>query len=388
MESALKLSAIDYLFVDDICWTCLYIDNYRFLSDMRNISDMKNKVDIIVSVYNYGHFLGACLNSVIKQTYGHYSVLIIDNASTDNSEEIARSYVKKDNRLSYIRNESNLGSSASQIKAYHLMSNDFVLFLSADDQIEPSFLEKTVAGLESHPTCAFSYTLCNRVTDGELVFGEGLFLPELPTGEHDILKYLAFTNWIYPSFCLTRRVAIEGSDVFRKFSDPRMVLRGLGDHFFWLNLSTQGNAFAIHERLGKYRLHSASETTALRKGRRDIVELTFLCDYIFCVECKYELVLGLLAKVNSFGRLATNFGIVRVAIEMLESDKFSEIMHPVREEFLQTLLKICDDFVFDVDNSLLTRNRKIDKPEHIEMLRNYLTTYEMSAFEWNKNINR
>jgi glycosyltransferase involved in cell wall biosynthesis len=332
------------------------------------------EIDVIVPVYNYGHFLHDCLHSVFSQTFRDFNVIIIDNASTDDTEQISREWCERDSRFRYVRNETNIGSTKSCIKAYHLGSAPYVIFLSADDQLETTFLEKAINGLNSNEDCAFAYALCSRIINDQVVFGQNLFLPLLPTGPHDLIDYLAFTNWIYPSFCLIRRASLVQAELFQLYQSlkPGMLLQGLGDHFMWLRLISVGRTYVINERLGRYRIHNNSETSKFRVGRRDIVELTFLNDFIFRYETDFELVPRLLSKANSMGRLATNFGIVRMALEMTFSDKFKEVVAPVRMEFLRTLRTMLSDFQYDVAESDPSSSRTLDSLEHIRLLDEYL----------------
>lgn len=343
----------------------------------------KSEVDIIVPVFNYGIFLDACLKSVVEQTFRDFTVIVIDNASTDDTEEIAKSWCACDSRIRYVRNDSNIGSSRSCIKAYRMGVAPYVIFLAADDQLEPTFLEKTTHGLNAHPECSFAYSLCSRLVEDQPVFGENLFLPLLPTGPCNILNYLAFTNWIYPSFSLIRRASLGEIGAFEIYetAKPEMLLQGLGDHFMWCNLSRAGKAYVVNERLGTYRIHGASETSKFRKGRRDIVELTFLNDYIFRFENSFDLTVRLLAKANSMGRLATNFGIVRMALEMAHSDKFREIVEPAKDDFFTALRQVLTDFIYDVAENEAAGARKIDSVEHIRLLDEYIAHGDPSILQ-------
>lgn len=332
------------------------------------------KVDVIVPVYNYGIFLDDCLESVVGQTFRNFSVIVIDNASTDDTSEVAQSWCARDDRIRYVRNETNIGPSKSCIKAYRMGDAPYAMFLAADDLLLPTFLEKAVCGLDDHPDCSFAYALCSRLVDDQIIFGENLFLPYLPTGPHNITNHLAFTNWIYPSFSVIRRSGLGRTDLFEVYekSRPEMILQGLGDHFMWLNLCKAGNAYVLNERLGTYRIHNASETSKFRKGRRDIIELTYLNDYLFRFETDFDLIPRLLAKVNSMGRLATSLGVVRIALEMALSDKFQEVVAPVKMEFLRALRKVLEEFKYDVDDSEPAHSRTMDTLEHIHLLDEYL----------------
>ncbi|HEX9853664.1 MAG TPA: glycosyltransferase family A protein, partial [Woeseiaceae bacterium] len=116
------------------------------------------RVGIIVPTYNYGRFLDDCLSSVHQQGYSDYEVLIIDNASEDDTETIARRWTALDARFRYVRNETNLGPRESVLKAYELIESEFALILCADDCLAPAFLEQTVEALDRHPECTFAYT--------------------------------------------------------------------------------------------------------------------------------------------------------------------------------------------------------------------------------------
>jgi glycosyltransferase involved in cell wall biosynthesis len=77
-------------------------------------------VTIGVPVYNGGRLLRDMLESLEKQTYRRFHVVICDNASTDETEEIARSFTARDPRFSYHRNPENIGAAPNFNRAYEL----------------------------------------------------------------------------------------------------------------------------------------------------------------------------------------------------------------------------------------------------------------------------
>lgn len=96
---------------------------------------------IIIPTYNYGHFIEECLHSVIHQTYQNWECIIVDNASTDNTESVCHTFLK-DERIKYYRLNANKGPSPARNYALNIASGDYILFLDADDLIEPQKLEK------------------------------------------------------------------------------------------------------------------------------------------------------------------------------------------------------------------------------------------------------
>ena len=73
---------------------------------------MSNFVSVIIPTFNRARLLARSINSVLEQTYQDFEIIIIDDASTDNTEEIVKTY--KDSRLTYLKHERNQGGSAAR----------------------------------------------------------------------------------------------------------------------------------------------------------------------------------------------------------------------------------------------------------------------------------
>lgn len=97
------------------------------------------KFSVIIPSYNYGHFIKECLDSVVAQTYQDWECFIIDNGSTDDTEQVCKSYLE-DQRFTYIRSEINKGPSPARNIALKQCTGEYVLFLDADDLIESNKL--------------------------------------------------------------------------------------------------------------------------------------------------------------------------------------------------------------------------------------------------------
>ena len=110
-----------------------------------------SRVDVFVPCYNYGRYLRQCVDSVLSQSHRNVSVLIIDDASPDQTEEVARELVAQDSRVAYRRHESNRGHIATYMEGWEWADGDYVLLLSADDLLTPGALERAVAALDAHP---------------------------------------------------------------------------------------------------------------------------------------------------------------------------------------------------------------------------------------------
>lgn len=95
---------------------------------------------VCIPNYNYGRFIGDTIESVLRQTYQRFEIIVVDNASTDNSVEVVQSF--KDQRIRLFRNRQNVGFAPNLHRATQHARNDFINLLSSDDQMMPTALEE------------------------------------------------------------------------------------------------------------------------------------------------------------------------------------------------------------------------------------------------------
>jgi glycosyltransferase involved in cell wall biosynthesis len=117
-------------------------------------------LSVIVPNYNHGKYLPACLESILQQSREPDEIIVVDDASTDNSVEIIEAYAQKDSRIRLIRNERNKGVLSTLnrglgLEEPTLTEADYVHFPAADDVLLPGLLEKSMKLLEQHPQAAF-----------------------------------------------------------------------------------------------------------------------------------------------------------------------------------------------------------------------------------------
>lgn len=108
------------------------------------------KLSIIISVYNASAFLSKCLDSVLNQDLEmeYYELIIINDASTDDSLNIINDYLTRYNNIIFLNNEHNLGVSASRNKGLIVAKGKYITFIDADDEIFPHSLKKILKKLE------------------------------------------------------------------------------------------------------------------------------------------------------------------------------------------------------------------------------------------------
>lgn len=106
---------------------------------IKEVFIQKDLASIIIVNWNCEKYIAKCLEAVFKQTYGNFEIIIIDNGSTDGSEEIIRNY---GTQIQLIHNPTNLGFSKANNQGIKRSKGEFVLLLNADAFIEPDFLEE------------------------------------------------------------------------------------------------------------------------------------------------------------------------------------------------------------------------------------------------------
>lgn len=103
-------------------------------------------ISIILNVYNGEKYLAHCIQSVLRQTYKDFELLIINDGSTDTTQTIAESFQAKDTRI-IVYNTENKGISGSRHYGLRKVSGEYLIFIDCDDYIEPTFLEKLYSAL-------------------------------------------------------------------------------------------------------------------------------------------------------------------------------------------------------------------------------------------------
>nr|WP_297308290.1 glycosyltransferase family 2 protein [uncultured Flavobacterium sp.] len=97
-------------------------------------------ISVIVPVYNTEKFLIQSIESLLAQSFENFEIILINDGSTDNSDEICKSFEKKDKRIRYYKQE-NRGIGAVRNRALKLIKGDYVIHVDSDDYVEPDFLE-------------------------------------------------------------------------------------------------------------------------------------------------------------------------------------------------------------------------------------------------------
>lgn len=106
-------------------------------------------VSVVIPTYNRAHIIGRTIDSVIQQSYKNLEIIIVDDGSKDNTEEVINNI--KDPRIRYIRNETNQGASITRNNGVAAANGEYVAFLDSDDVWLPKKVEWQLPSLQNHP---------------------------------------------------------------------------------------------------------------------------------------------------------------------------------------------------------------------------------------------
>lgn len=176
------------------------------------------KVSTIIPVHNGERFLAAAIESVLAQDYQPLEVLVIDDGSTDNSAEIAHSFVKDGVR---VVTQTNAGVAAARNTGVQLASGELIAFLDQDDYWLPGKLSRQVRELVERPELAYVLTSMRHVVE------PGTVLPRFLTPETVTQETLG----VLPGAMLVRKSAFDVTGLF----DTQYITGSDLDWFFRAN---------------------------------------------------------------------------------------------------------------------------------------------------------
>jgi glycosyltransferase involved in cell wall biosynthesis len=104
---------------------------------------MNEKISVVIPTYNRAHLLRGAIESVFTQKYDNYELLILDNASEDDTSSVVQRYSRDDDRIKYIRNSKNLGMIGNWNEGLRIAAGDYICVLMDDDRLKPNFLSET-----------------------------------------------------------------------------------------------------------------------------------------------------------------------------------------------------------------------------------------------------
>jgi glycosyltransferase involved in cell wall biosynthesis len=243
------------------------------------------KVSIVLPNYNYARYLDERIQSLLAQTYRDFELIIIDDASTDNSLDVIRKYVS-DERVKTKFYSQNSGFAYKRWNdGANLATGEYILFAGADDTCEPDLLEKLVRKLDENAAVSIAFAQSIEID------GNGKSLRSMKEWTDDLdenrwasdfvssgkkeCEYLIFKNTIpNASAVLLRRSNFEKAGQF----DPQIRLAA--DWMLWVKMLLESDIAFVAKPLNYFRSHTGTVRTKSVKGGQQSEESYKVVSYI------------------------------------------------------------------------------------------------------------
>jgi glycosyltransferase involved in cell wall biosynthesis len=211
-------------------------------------------VSVVIPTYNHAEFLTGALQSVVNQSFVDWEAIIVNNFSTDNTEEIVKSF--NDLRFRLVNFQNNGVIAASRNHGIQLAASSVIAFLDSDDIWYPNKLSRCLSEFSNG---------ADLVCHGENWATEGLPSRAIyygPTDRATHSKLLLRGNCVSTSATLVRKKLLDKANGFNE--NPLFITAE--DYELWMNLSLNTSKFVfVHELLGEYRRHENGASTAVNR---------------------------------------------------------------------------------------------------------------------------
>ncbi len=182
-------------------------------------------VSVVIPCYNHELFVQEAIQSIINQTYKDWEVIVVDNASTDNTSEVMAKYLER-GQISYVVNDKNYERSYSRNRGIQMAKGDYISLLDSDDVLYPDCLQKAAAFIASNPGTAFFHCLYEILGEDYQVIKRPVFPPV-----SNPFKSIAKGNFISNIGVFYRKDLLEKV----KFDEDSIII-GVEDYDFVLNM--------------------------------------------------------------------------------------------------------------------------------------------------------
>lgn len=210
-------------------------------------------IDVMVPCYNYGRFLRQCVDSVLSQSHRDLRVVIVDDASTDETSAMCAHLTAQDARVAVVRHESNRGHIATYNECIDLAGDDYMLILSADDFLLPGALARAIEVLDRYPEVGLAYGRWCEYRSGD----------PLPAPASDPAKAeIVDTAWLVAKLAVGNHIgaatAVVRSTTQKKLGHYHRDLPHSGDLEMWLRFALNGKVAYIPQLQAAYRRHECN----------------------------------------------------------------------------------------------------------------------------------
>jgi glycosyltransferase involved in cell wall biosynthesis len=237
------------------------------MSDIRNYYNLSvcPKVSVLMPAYNAGKYISESIDSIIAQTFAEWELVIVDDASTDDTWKKATKYKKKDPRVKVFRNSKNLGISVTRNKLIGLSKGNYIAWQDADDISLPSRIESQFLFMENHPRVGICGGFLEFFSDKGIISTR-----KYDTSDKELRKKIFFQSPVAQPGAMLRKSVLERAGTFnpelRQAEDADLSFR-IGMHAEFANIPNVVIRYRVNDNsatLSKLR-ENIADTLKVRK---------------------------------------------------------------------------------------------------------------------------
>jgi glycosyltransferase involved in cell wall biosynthesis len=237
--------------------------------------EKKPTVSVIIPAYNRACTIGRAVRSVLDQTYQDFEIIIVDDGSTDNTEEVIKEFQRQDKRFKYIKHKENKGGAAARNTGIKLSSGHFLSFLDSDDQWLPNKLECEIRILNENKDCVIcstGHTFINERT-GKII-SKPIFKKQFVSQKVALRGECLTTT----DFTVVKQLALTIGGFDEKFPARQ-------DWDFWIRITSVGLGIQVPINTANiYVMRSDQISTGLRKKLQGTIILLEKHKNLFLVD--------------------------------------------------------------------------------------------------------
>ena len=296
---------------------------------------MQEKISIIVPVYNVENYLERCVESILKQTYTNFELLLINDGSTDQSGDLCDQLVSKNGNIKVFHLE-NAGVSNARNVGIQNSTGEWITFIDSDDFITPDYLETLISAVRTDNSVGFSVARLHHVKNGQVTDLPDFSGQESVWSAEQTMKELLMTarTSFFPVAKLFKKELIED---FKFSTDYHLAEDAL--FLTEVILETKCNSIFIDKPIYYYDHREGSATTSVNSHVFDTIEV-----YKIIISDVFQIFPQL--KTELVNRECWSYITVYDKIIFTESDQYRTEKNKLRKWIINHLSEILKDPYF------------------------------------------
>ena len=237
-------------------------------------------VSVIIPNFNHARYLDERIQSVLKQTYQNFEVIILDDKSTDNSLEVINKYKDNPHIAKIVVNEKNSGSTFKQWhKGFELAKGELIWIAESDDSCDKNFLS-TLVPIYRKNNASIAFVRSVKMDSGGNLKGlfpyqEDLMDDITLDGKQFISEYLYRKNLI-----MNASATLFDKKIAMQIDKGYINFKGSGDWLFWIEIAEHGSVCFVNKNMNYFRIHENNTTIQIQRTGKDFFENYDIFQYL------------------------------------------------------------------------------------------------------------